>query len=141
MPTPENELKIRYLSRYRRLNQRIDRLLEEQSRWRERALKITPTLSQAPGGGGSGSPIERPMDKVLEIDIEINREIDEMQIARKEIRDTLNQLEDENLKLLMEYRYIDGLTWEQIAEKMDYSRQWVTSLHGTALLKIELTCC
>ena len=141
MPTPENEQKIRYLSRYRRLNERIDRLLEEQSRWRERALKITPTLSQAPGGGESGSPIERPMDKVLEIDVEINREIDEMQIARKEIRETLNQLEDESLKLLMEYRYIDGMTWEQIAEKMDYSRQWVTSLHGMALQKIKLTCC
>ncbi len=141
MPTPENELKIRYLSRYRRMSKRIDRLLEEQSRWRERTLKITPTLSQAPGGGESGSPIERPMDKVLEIDEEINREIDELQTVRQEIRAALNQLEDENLKLLMEYRYIDGLTWEQIAEKMDYSRQWVTSLHGTALLKIELTCC
>ena len=141
MPTPENEQKIRYLSRYRRLNERIDRLLEEQSRWREMPLKITPTLSQTPGGGGSGSPIERPMDKVLEIDMEINREIDTLQTVRQEIRAALNQLEDENLKLLMEYRYIDGLTWEQIAEKMDYSRQWATSLHGMALQKIKLTCC
>lgn len=138
MPTPENEQKIRYLSRYRRLNQRIDRLLEEQSRWRERALKITPTLSQAPGGGGSGSPIERPMDKVLEIDVEINREIDEMQIARKEIRETLNQLEDENLKLLMEYRYMDGMTWEQIAVKMHYGFQWVCKLHGRALNRLRI---
>ena len=138
MPTPENEQKIRYLSRYRRLNQRIDRLLEEQSRWRERALKITPTLSQAPGGGGSGSPIERPMDKVLEIDVEINREIDEMQIARKEIRETLNQLEDESLKLLMEYRYIDGMTWEQIAVKMHYSYMQICRLHGRALKTIML---
>lgn len=138
MPTPENEQKIRYLSRYRRLNQRIDRLLEEQSRWRERALKITPTLSQAPGGGGSGSPIERPMGKVLEIDVEINREIDEMQIARKEIRETLNQLEDENLKLLMEYRYIDGMTWEQIAVKMHYGFQWVCKLHGRALNRLRI---
>ena len=139
MPTPENEQKIRYLSRYRRLNQRIDRLLEEQSRWRERALKITPTLSQATGGGGSGSPIERPMDKVLEIDVEINREIDEMQIARKEIRETLNQLEDESLKLLMEYRYIDGLTWERIAEKMHYSWRHTCRLHGEALAKINMS--
>lgn len=51
MPTPENAEKIKYLSRYIALNRRIDRLLEEQSRWRERALKITPTLSRAPGGG------------------------------------------------------------------------------------------
>ena len=138
MATPENELKIRYLSRYRRLNQRIDRLLEEQSRWREMALKITPVLSQTPGGGGSGSPIERPMDKVLEIDVEINREIDELQIVRQEIRAALNQLEDENLKLLMEYRYIDGLTWEQIAVKMNYSYMQICRLHGKALRTIML---
>lgn len=138
MPTPENELKIRYLSRYRRLNQRIDRLLEEQSRWREMALKITPVLSQTPGGGESGSPIERPMDKVLEIDEEINREIDELQTVRQEIRAALNQLEDESLKLLMEYRYIDGLTWEQIAVKMNYSYMQICRLHGKTLRTIML---
>lgn len=139
MPTPENELKIRYLSRYRRMSKRIDRLLEEQSRWREMALKITPVLSQTPGGGESGSPIERPMDKVLEIDEEINREIDELQTVRQEIRVALNQLEDENMKLLMEYRYIDGLTWEQIAVKMDISWRWSIKLHGKALGKIKIS--
>lgn len=138
MPTPENEQKIQYLSRYQRLNQRIDRLLEEQSRWRERALKITPTLSQAPGGGGSGSPIERPMDKVLEIDEGINREIDTLQTIRQEIREALNQLEDESLKLLMEYRYIDGMTWEQVAVKMHYSYMQICRLHGKALKTIML---
>lgn len=138
MSKTENEQKIRYLSRYRRLNQRIDRLLEEQSRWREKAMRITPVLSPVPGGGGSGSPIERPMDKVLEIDAEINREIDELQIVRQEICAALNQLEDENLKLLMEYRYIDGLTWEQIAVKMNYSYMQICRLHGKALRTIML---
>lgn len=139
MPTPENELKIRYLSRYRRMSKRIDRLLEEQSRWREMALKITPVLSQTPGGGESGSPIERPMDKVLEIDEEINREIDELQTVRQEIRAALNQLEDESLKLLMEYRYIDGLTWEQIAVKMNYCWRQVCRKHGQALTQITMS--
>lgn len=138
MSKTENEQKIRYLSRYRRLNQRIDRLLEEQGRWREKAMRITPVLSPVPGGGGSGSPIERPMDKVLEIDAEINREIDELQIVRQEICAALNQLEDENLKLLMEYRYIDGLTWERIAVKMNYSYMQICRLHGKALRTIML---
>lgn len=139
MPTPENELKIRYLSRYRRLNQRIDRLLEEQSRWREMALKVTPTLSQTPGGGESGSPIERPMDKVLEIDEEINREIDELVKIREEIEAVLGQLEDRNLRDLMKYRYIDGLIWEQVAEKMHYSWRHTCRLHGEALAKINMS--
>ena len=141
MATPENEAKIKYLSRYRKIDRQIDQLLEDQSRWWERALKITPTLSQVPGGGGDGSPIERPMDKVLEIEAEINREIDELRITQREILEILNQLEDRNLKTLMKYRYISGLTWEKIAEKMDCSRQWATRLHGTALQKIKLTCC
>lgn len=138
MPTEEEKQKIRYLSRYRRINARINRLLEEQGRWREIAMRTTPSMSQAPGGGGSGSPIERPMDKVLEIDAEINREIDELQIVRQEICAALNQLEDENLKLLMEYRYIDGLTWEQIAVKMNYSYMQICRLHGKALRTIML---
>lgn len=138
MPTPENELKIRYLSRYRRMSKRIGRLLEEQNRWREMALKITPVLSQTPGGGESGSPIERPMDKVLEIDEEIKREIDELQTVRQGIRSALDQLEDENLKLLMEYRYIDGMTWEQVAVEMHYSYMQICRLHGKALKTIML---
>lgn len=78
------------------------------------------------------------MDKVLEIEEEINREIDELQTVRQEIRAALNQLEDENLKLLMEYRYIDGLTWEQIAVKMNYSYMQICRLHGKALRTIML---
>lgn len=140
MPTPENAEKIKYLSRYITLNRRIDRLLEEKSKWWSLCLKVTPSLSQAPGGGESGSPVERPMDKVLEIEEKIDQEIDELQEVRRDIKTVLGQLEDDTLRLLMEYRYLDGLTWEQIAEKMNYSRQWITSLHGRALAQIKITC-
>lgn len=138
MPTPENEQKIRYLSRYRRMSARIDRLLDEKRRWWELALKITPSLSQAPGGGENGSRVERPMDKVMEIEAQITREIDELYTVRQEIKGTLSQLEDENLKLLMEYRYIDGLTWEQVAVEMNYSYMQICRLHGKALNAIML---
>lgn len=138
MPTPENEQKIRYLSRYRRMSARIDRLLDEKRRWWELALKITPSLSQAPGGGENGSRVERPMDKVMEIEAQITREIDQLHTIRQEIKGTLSQLEDENLKLLMEYRYIDGLTWEQVAVEMNYSYMQICRLHGKALNAIML---
>ena len=78
------------------------------------------------------------MDKVLEIDVEIKREIYELQTVRQEIRSALDQLEDENLKLLMEYRYIDGMTWEQVAVEMHYSYMQICRLHGKALKTIML---
>lgn len=139
MATPENEAKIKYLSRYIALNRRIDRLLEEKAKWWSLCLKTTPNLSQAPGGGESGSPVERPMDKVLEIEEEINKEIDELQEVCRGIKTVLGQLEDDTLRLLMEYRYLDGLTFEEIAVKMHYSWRWVIKLHGKALAEIKIS--
>lgn len=139
MPTPENAEKIKYLSRYIALNRRVDRLLEEKAKWWSLCLKVTPSLSQAPGGGESGSPIERPMDKVLEIEEEINKEIDELQEVCRGIKTVLGQLEDDTLRLLMEYRYLDGLTFEEIAVKMHYSWRWVIKLHGKALAEIKIS--
>ena len=139
MATPENEVKIKYLSRYIALNRRIDRLLEEKAKWWSLCLKTTPSLSQAPGGGESGSPVERPMDKVLEIEEEINKEIDELQEVCRGIKTVLGQLEDDTLRLLMEYRYLDGLTFEEIAVKMHYSWRWVIKLHGKALAEIKIS--
>ena len=139
MPTPENELKIRYLSRYRRLNERINRMLEEQYRWKCLAMKVTQNFSPTPGGGESGSPIERPMDKVDELERKITQAIDELADIRMEIEAVLGQLEDDTLRKLMEYRYIDGLTWEQVAEKMHYSWRHTCRLHGEALAKINMS--
>lgn len=138
MPTPENAKKIKYLSRYIALNRRVDRLLEEKAKWWSLCLKVTPSLSPAPGGGESGSPVERPMDKVLEIEEKIDQEIDELQEVRRDIKTVLGQLEDDTLRLLMEYRYIDGLTWEQIAKKLHYSYVHTCRRHGEALNKIML---
>ena len=139
MPTPENELKIRYLSRYWRMSKRIDRLLEEQYRWKCLAMKVTENFSPTPGGGESGSPIERPMDKVDELERKITQAIDELADIRMEIEAVLGQLEDDTLRKLMEYRYIDGLTWEQVAEKMHYSWRHTCRLHGEALAKINMS--
>lgn len=139
MPTPENAEKIKYLSRYIPLSGRINRMLEEQYRWKCLAMKVTQNFSPAPGGGESGSPIERPMDKVDELERKITQAIDELADIRMEIEAVLGQLEDDTLRELMEYRYIDGLTWERIAEKMHYSWRHTCRLHGEALAKINMS--
>ena len=139
MATPENAEKIKYLSRYIPLSGRINRMLEEQYRWKCLAMKVTQNFSPTPGGGESGSPIERPMDKADELERKITQAIDELADIRMEIEAVLGQLEDDTLRKLMEYRYIDGLTWEQVAEKMHYSWRHTCRLHGEALAKINMS--
>lgn len=41
---------------------------------------------------------------------------------------------------LMRYRYIDGMTWEKIADKMHYSFREVFYKHKSALKKIAVNC-
>ena len=52
----------------------------------------------------------------------------------KQIKEIKN--EDENDVLF--YRYVKGLRFWEIAEKMDYSEQWIHKLHGRALAHLKL---
>ena len=123
---------VRYLSRVRRINERITRLLEEKRRWRDLALCRSPGISPAPGGG----PTVKPEDKMLEVEEEINQEIDHLQEVRKEVKGAISGVEDDTLRTLLEYRYLDGLTWEQVAERIPCTERWVYKLHKKALKKI-----
>ena len=74
----------------------------------------------------------------IEIGEEITRELRELRCLRREIRTVIAALEDDTLQALMLYRYIDGMTFEEIAVKMNYSYVHVCRLHGQALSKIML---
>lgn len=136
MATPENQAKIAWLNRYRKLDAEINCKCEELSRWRSRAEKITPVLSKAPGGGGNGDRIADAVEKIVSIEEEINADVDRLISIRGEVEKAIKSVPDETLRTLLELRYIDGLTWERIAVKLDKSYQWVCELHGRALKKI-----
>lgn len=129
-----NQEKIQYLSGCKNLDRRIERKCEELSRWREKATKITPTLRDMPRSPSSRSnAIQVAVEQIIELENEINDDIDQLTDVRRGILEAIQTVQDERLKLLLEYRYIDGMTWEQIAVKTGYSYQWVYSLHGRAL--------
>jgi hypothetical protein len=52
----------------------------------------------------------------------------------KQIKEIKN--EDENDVLF--YRYVKGLRFWEIAEKMEYSEQWIHKLHGKALEHLKM---
>ncbi|MFR8003809.1 MAG: hypothetical protein ACLU62_12970 [Hydrogeniiclostridium sp.] len=127
------EKKTDFLGRYRRVDMQIQRKCREMSLWRQRALQITPIYSELPGSRGKGDRIQSAVDHICEIEEEINRDIDELVVIREQVQKAIRSVKDQTLETLLEYRYIDGLTWEDLAEKMHYSYQWVCKLHGKAL--------
>ena len=48
----------------------------------------------------------------------------------------IEALEDERQRNVMRLYYLNGLTWEQVAERMHYSREWVCRLHRKAIKEV-----
>lgn len=128
----------RYLQQIRRLDTKINRDIEELHRLKAMVTKITPTLKQdVVSGGGSQDKLAEAMSKIIDFEAEINREIDFFIDARNAVTATIDKVEDARLHKVLNMRYVQFKTWEQIACYMGRSYQWVCKLHGTALQVVE----
>lgn len=130
-----NQEKKTWLQQYRLLDRQIQQKADEIAAWRTRAEKVTPSYSKDPCGGG-GDRIQSAVDKILQLESEAQQEIDRLLELERKIKGAIATLEDPILRLLLKYRYIDGLTWEKIAERLQFELRWTYQLHSKALDKL-----
>ncbi len=123
--------KVALLSTYKVLGAEVDRLAQEVCRWEDRrkALETVHFLEQ------SETKNER---EIFRLQGELRRKIREILYLRRKIDRAISGLPDGTQRLLCSLRYLDGLTWEEIAEKMFYSVQHLHKIHVKALERIEL---
>lgn len=135
-----NREKIRYLKQYVWLDRRINSRLGEVALWRSRLGKLTATISDMPKGGGTiypGGDIAI-IDKIVDLEAQIDREIDQLTDIRDKIGQAIFALADVKERTLMDYRYLQGMTFEWIAGEMHYHWRSVHKIHVRALSKIKL---
>ncbi len=75
------------------------------------------------------------INKRIEVEEMINNEIVKGLKEMQNIENIINGL-PEREKLLMRLRYIEGLKWETICYKMDYSWKHIHNIHSAILKKI-----
>lgn len=128
-----------YLSQAYWLNQRIDRKLAQVSRLKHMATQATGRFqAERLSGTGRHSPMESCLVEVIDLEYEINADIDRLVDLKCELAACILELEDCSQKRVLELRYLDGLTWEEIAKLMrDYDVQRIFQVHGKALQQIE----
>ncbi|MEA5136458.1 MAG: hypothetical protein VB035_10030 [Candidatus Fimivivens sp.] len=133
-----NSEKKAYLRQYGDNEREIKRLEEELARWVSRAEKITTSYSLAPAHGESGDKIQVAVENITEVKSMLYDRLIDASELRQNIQAAIGSVQDGRLRNLLEYRYIDALGWDDVAQKMGYDRRWVTSLHGAALNVIGL---
>lgn len=127
-----------YLSQAFRLDQKIQSKLEQVTRLRVLAIKASASIPGEPVSGLSEpSPMENAIVKMIDLEHEINADIDGLIDLKREIMGVINSVKQPEYQLLLELRYLSFLTWEVIAEKMNYSYRQIHRLHGKALQSLE----
>ena len=83
------------------------------------------------------APFVKGLERVWTMEERINEEINRLISLREEIRDVIDEVTDYDQKMLLRYRYINHLPWEEIGGKMFYGERWLFILHGRALKSVE----
>lgn len=133
-----DEEKVRWLQSYKTAEIEINELMEQLTRWQARATKMTAAISPVPGGGKTGDSLQKAVEKICELKAEINAKVTELLKQQAEIKQAICKLSDKTLQILLMKRYIDGKTFETIAEEMNYCISRIFTLHKKALRMINL---
>ena len=96
----------------------------------------TTRFDKIPGSThGAGSPTERLAIKHLSLVDKYKAMRDELLDGQMEIEETIAEL-NETERLLFRCRYIDGMTWEEVAVAISYSWRQMHTIHSRALDKL-----
>lgn len=137
MGTVDNEEKKKFLRGYRDSVRRIKRIGAEIDELR------TMRMGTSAGNGGGRckgrkcdlSGYAASLDR-LERDLEEERKARVQAYERVEA--AINALEDTQEQDVLFYRYIKGMAWWEVAEKMCYSERWVHMAHGRGLAHLKI---
>jgi len=77
------------------------------------------------------------VDTLVDAEAEYLQDIASLYQVKAEIKRAISGLMPEHYRALLEYRYVDGLNWDNVAERLHYERRYVLKLHERALRALE----
>lgn len=124
-----------YLSQAKRMDGIINCRLRELDYWKD--------LSRRVSGGGfersycpncpTEAPFARCLEKIDEIERDIDSRIDGLVDLRDKINRAIDALGNREEQAVLRCRYLDGFDWEEISRILSVSVRTVYRIHGTAL--------
>lgn len=134
MTDQERNAKIKYLESYKWLNAEIEddeeRLARLDARLYDAPIK---KITDMPRGG---QPVT--MEALVAQKIELQEQINAKCAQRKEIIDRIESLRDHRDRRILKLEFIDDLTHEQVAERINYSVAQTRRYYEAALERFEL---
>lgn len=122
-----------YLSQYRHMVWLEQEIEQEIDALRTRYIGKAITYSDMPTAHNSERDLS---DYIAQLDgllLKLQHQKMEAISVYQSIEDTINHVVPEREQKLLRLRYLRCMTWEEVAEAMDYDVRWVYKIHGDAL--------
>ena len=128
----------RFLRGYRALVMRRDSLMREIDRRRESATGTTVRLKaiNVQGGGGAYDRMAEDVARIVDAEETLGDALAEIGRRLREILTAIESVPDEMQKTVLTLRYIEGLDWISISERIGYEERQTFVIHGRALVEV-----
>lgn len=129
-----------FLQRGWKLNKEIEALNEAKQEAFDRATAAGYVMKDVVTSGSN--PInDNRFSNYVSYSEQIDKRINKLMLINCEILEAIGTVEDSKLRTLLTYRYLKYMTWEEIAEKINYSWRHINTMHGKALSLVKFEEC
>lgn len=126
-----------YLRQAYRLDHRINSKIEQVEVLNSLATKATVTITGMPKKPNTAiDSMSAVIAKIVDLQTEINGDIDRLVDLKRDIIKKIKCVENLDYRTLLEKRYLNFETWEQIAVDMAYSIQHTYRIRDKAINEI-----
>ena len=127
-----------YLAQVEKIETIIKNKLIEQRQWKDIALGITANMGgERVQSSGSQSKMADAIEKCVDVEAEINELIDRLIDTKKEVIQTIEQLDSPIEYNLLHMRYIQYYDLQGIADHFNKEYGWATTTHGRAIASLQ----
>jgi DNA-directed RNA polymerase specialized sigma subunit len=128
-----------YLSQAFHIDKQLKSKLEQLNVLRNLATTTTQPLSDMPGSPNRNiDRMEKAIIKIMDMEKEISEEVDALLDLKNQIAQCIKKVEDIDCQLILEFRYLCFMSWEDIAAEMNFTVRNVHILHGKALKMVQV---
>ena len=129
-----------YLRQAYHLDHRINSDIAEMERLQEMAGSVgSPGFEEHYNPNRpSEAPFVRCLEKVWDLEHKINSEIDRLIDLKAQMREVIATASNADEQMVLRYRYIHNMTWEQIGDELHADRTTVYRWHNSALNHVTL---
>lgn len=126
-----------FMQRVINAQRRIVSMEENAARYRDMAIRSTGSLQGVVHVKGSLSKVEEGMSVFMDICRDMEREAAALRGYIREVQTILNRLTDVQEREVLELRYLNGLGWQDVADRMFMHERNVRRIHIKALEHVQ----